>query len=109
MRTITLCLLSLVLWPTFLLAQTTATLSGSVVDATAAPVVGAQLSLSNAVTGFRKDTATNAAGAFQFSNIPLQSYRLTIQAEGFQTESQDVELRSNVPVALPVRLQVARR
>lgn len=87
-------------------AQTTATLSGIVLDPQGAAVSGATLTLAQPVTGYRHELKTPATGAFQILNIPPQSYQLTVEAAGFHAERRTVALRSNVPVTLEIRLKL---
>jgi hypothetical protein len=50
---------------------------------------------------------TDSAGHFQFSNLPLNPYNLNVSAAGFATLAQAVEVRSVVPVTVPVALQIS--
>ncbi len=88
-------------------AQSTASLSGRVLDASGAAVPDATVSLSNPVGGFTKRTQSGPDGAFGFTNIPLQSYELTAERKGFAAARQRVVLRSNVPVRQDLVLAVA--
>jgi hypothetical protein len=49
---------------------------------------------------------TDKTGRYQFTNLPLNPYHLTINATGFATSAQDVDVRSTVPVTISVALQV---
>ena len=46
------------------------------------------------------------AGHFQFTNLPLNPYHVTIQVPGFSPLSEDVDVRSVVPVSLKAILKV---
>jgi len=81
------------------------TLYGTVVDATGAIVLGATVKIHNPVSGFDRSTETDASGQFSFTNVPFNPYHLTVTAKGFSSYTQDVELRSNVPVTLTITLQ----
>jgi TonB dependent receptor/Carboxypeptidase regulatory-like domain len=98
------CLLPVTLW-----AQTTASLSGQVTDPSGAAVANAVVTLSNALTGFERRVETDVDGRFALSNIPLQSYALLVQKDGFKSEHRPLGLRSNVPIAFSVELQLADR
>ena len=63
-------------------------------------------SVVNAVSGLSRTTVTDAAGHFQLSNIPLNPYHLTVSLTGFASYSQDVLVRSLVPVVSNAVLQV---
>src|SRR5579872_4724648 len=80
-------------------------LNGTVVDATGAIVLGATVKIHNPVSGFDRSTETDASGQFSFTNVPFNPYHLTVTAKGFSSYTQDVELRSNVPVTLTITLQ----
>ena len=59
------------------------TLNGIVTDASNAVVPHAVVTLSNPVSGFTRNSTTDAGGRYLFSNIPLNPYHLTIIAPGF--------------------------
>jgi hypothetical protein len=82
------------------------TLNGIVTDPSNAVVPNAIVNLSNPVSGLTRNATTDAAGRYQFTNIPLNPYHLTITAPGFSSVVQDVEIRSTVPVAYNVSLKV---
>ena len=90
-------------------AQTTAQLSGTVVDPLGAAVSEVSVRLTNLLTGFERRTATRSDGSFQVLNVPFQSYELQVSHSGFATHIEVVELRSNVPVLIPVQLSLATR
>jgi hypothetical protein len=83
------------------------TINGVVKDPSGAVVTGATVSIHNPVSGYDRSTTTDSAGSFGFSNIPLNPYHLSIEAAGFGTYAQDVDVRSSVPVAVNVALTVA--
>ena len=78
---------------------------GTVVDATGAIVLGATVKIHNPVSGFDRSVQTDAAGQFNFANVPFNPYHLTVTAKGFAAYAQDVELRSVLPVTLTIPLQ----
>ena len=88
-------------------AQTTATVTGTVRDAQGGVLPGATIQIAQSVTGFNQVFHAGDDATFRMSNIPPQTYRLTVTFPGFQPHSQDVDLRSNVPVELSVVLQLA--
>lgn len=85
-------------------AQSTASLHGRVTDPTGAAVVQAALTLENASNGFRTTAATAPDGSYTFGNLPLAAYTLTATHDGFDSVTQPVALRSNVPVELVITL-----
>jgi outer membrane cobalamin receptor len=88
-------------------AQTTATLVGRVFDQNAAALPGAQVELTNPITGFRTTAVTSEDATFRVTNVPLQAYRLTVTFPGFEPHARDVDLRTSVPVTLDVTLTLA--
>jgi hypothetical protein len=82
------------------------TISGSVTDSTGAVVPDATVSILNPVSGFARTATTDNAGTYQFTNVPLNPYHLSIKAAGFASFSQDVDVRSSVPVKVTNVLSV---
>jgi hypothetical protein len=90
-------------------AQTTgnSSLSGVVSDPSGAVVPGATIEIHNPVSQFDRSTTTDNAGRFSFPNIPFNPYHLSVNVTGFAAYSQDVDVRSAVPLALKITLQIA--
>ena len=102
--------LAVVMVPGALKAQSagsSGSINGTVVDPSAAVVKNANVKISNPVSGYERSTATDASGHFSFSNVPFNPYHLTATATGFAPYTQDVEVRSTVPLTLSVALAVA--
>src|SRR6516164_2545047 len=83
------------------------TLTGAVLDPSGAVVPGATVEIHNPVSAFNRSTVTDSKGIFSFQNVPFNPYHLTVNASGFASYVQDVEVRSTVPVDLKVNLAVA--
>jgi hypothetical protein len=66
-------------------AQSTATLNGTVSDATGAILVNARVVATNQATGVESVRQTDAAGAYLFPSLPIGIYRLQVTAPGFQS------------------------
>ena len=79
-------------------------ISGTVVDPTGAVVPGAKVEIQNPVSGYERTATTDAAGRFEFTNVPFNPYHLTVVATGFASSVQDVQARSTVPIALTLKL-----
>lgn len=88
-------------------AQTTATLVGDVTDPAGAAVPGAVVRLANPATGYGNQVTTGEDGQFQFTNVPFQSYTLTVTKSGFDSAAYPLSLRSNVPFRRDVSLVLA--
>ena len=82
-------------------AGSAGTIYGTVTDATGAIVPGATvISIQNPVSGYSRTTTSDSAGHYQFTNLPLNPYHLIVSVKGFAPYSQDVEVRSFVPITL---------
>jgi hypothetical protein len=96
---------SAALYPTY--AQSTSgTIMGTVTDTSGAIIPGATVTIHNAVSGLARTTTTDSSGHYQFTNLPFNPYHLTINATGFNEQSQDADVRSPVAVSLSTSLQV---
>ena len=81
-------------------------IDGVVKDPSGGIVVGATVEISYAVSGYRRETTTGSDGAFRFTNVPLNTYHMVITASGFASYTQDVDVRSSVPLSVAISLKV---
>ena len=88
-------------------ASNAGTVTGIVADASGAIVPGATVTLSNAISGLSRNVTTDSTGAYTITNLPFNTYRLTVTDAAFAPATQTVEVQSFVPLALNVTLQVA--
>jgi len=80
---------SVLMLPTGAAAQgTTASLGGTVIDASGAVIPQASVELKNITSGDLRSTQTNGSGVFSFSAIPSGDYTLDVKATGFNTFEQ---------------------
>src|SRR3984957_12509015 len=77
-------------------------IEGVVKDPSGAAVPNAKVEISYQVSGCRREATTGADGAFRFSNVPFNSYHLVATAEGFDSYTQDVDVRATVPVTIQI-------
>ena len=89
---------------------TTASLGGMVRDSSGAGIPDAGVNVLNVGTGFTQDLRTGANGAFLFSRLPIGTYVLRIEKQGFSTYVQDqivlnVDQSANLP---PITLQIGQ-
>jgi hypothetical protein len=84
------------------------TVSGTVADPTGAVVPGATVKIQNPVSQYERTSTTDSAGHFQFSNVPFNTYHMTVNATGFGPSVQDVNVKSTTPVLAPVTLAVGQ-
>ena len=82
------------------------TVIGVVSDPDGAVIAGVTVVIKNSVTGYRRETATDAAGAFRFSDVPQNNYQLTASASGFSAGSQSLAVRTSVPISVNIQLIV---
>ncbi len=80
--------------------------SGVVSDADNAVVAGAEITLSNSVTGFSRTVTTDAQGNYSFANVPPNIYTIRVTASGFRPLAQGLPVRTSVPINLPLTLTV---
>jgi hypothetical protein len=80
--------------------------TGTVVDVTGAVVPNARVEIRNPVSGFERSAATDSTGKFSIPNVPFNPYHVTITGEGFNSYTQDIDVRSVVPVNLNISLKV---
>jgi hypothetical protein len=67
---------------------TTASLGGTVVDASGAAIPGATVTVLSTQTGFTRTVQSGTAGEYVFPALPVGTYKLTVEKAGFQTYIQ---------------------
>jgi hypothetical protein len=89
-------------------AQTSrGTLTGTVTDSSNAVVVDATVKLTEAATGVSRQTSTNAAGIYRFDAVDLGTYKLSIEAKGFASQSQTgIQVQAAHTLNIDVSLKV---
>lgn len=73
----------------------TGTVGGSVHDSSGAVIPGAKVTLTNQAQGTSNTTTTNSSGAYQFPDVRVGIYTVTVDATGFSSVS-----RTNVSVSV---------
>jgi Carboxypeptidase regulatory-like domain len=68
------------------IAQSTATLQGTVTDPQGAVVPNAKLTVRSLATGAERTAQTDADGNYQVASLQPGDYRVEVQAQGFQTQ-----------------------
>ena len=83
------------------------TVTGTVTDPSGAALGGATVTVHNPVTGYAQTVTTNSTGGFRLVNLPPNPYHLQIAASGFGTFTQDVAIRSSLPVEVNAKLALS--
>ncbi len=83
------------------------TVQGVVTDPSGAVIPGAEVTLTNAVTDYKKTAKSGPDGAFRFANVPMNQYRLQVSAPGFQPFAQEVPVHMQVPIQIKAALGLA--
>ena len=84
-----------------------ATLNGAVTDPSGAGIPGAKVTATQAATGFTRTTETSSAGLYSFSSLPVGSYEVSVDANGFKKSKLDaVPLAVGAVATVDLRLEV---
>jgi hypothetical protein len=90
-------------------ASVTASISGTVKDATGASVPGATVTATDTGTGISQTRTTNAQGFYSFQELPLGSYVVTVEQKGFkQYQQTNLVLDVNEARTVDATLQVGQ-
>jgi hypothetical protein len=110
---ITLCRITLFGWVLGILfcapevfAQNAGSIEGTVKDPSGSSVANATVQITNPVTGLKRSMVTGADGNFRFPNLPFNPYHMVVTADGFESFTQDVDVRSTVSATAPVSLKI---
>ena len=76
-------LLSTIIVPAFLFAQTTGTIQGTLTDTTGAVVDGATVTATNLATNAARTATSNATGFYAIPNLPPAAYTIKFEKQGF--------------------------
>ena len=96
--------------PGFLFAQfESGTVLGTIHDPSGASVAAANVTLENTKTGVTLQTKTNSNGDYEFVNARLGTYRIRVEASGFQTATTDsFDLTVNARQRVDLSLQLGQ-
>jgi outer membrane cobalamin receptor len=93
--------------PPCLPAQTTSSVTIRLLAPDGTSITDGRVKLENRVTGFHRELMSDGTGAYSAENVPLQTCQLVSEALGFESQTQEVALRTNVPFALDVTMPVS--
>jgi hypothetical protein len=91
-----------------LLAQTDATVSGTVLDPAGASVIGAIVTAVNVETGVTTPTTSNSSGVYVFPSLAPGRYRITTERSGFRKEITNVDLAVGAKITVNVALTLGQ-
>jgi hypothetical protein len=90
-------------------AGVTASISGTVKDATGASVAGATVTATNTGTGIALSQTTNGQGFYSFQSLPLGKYTIDVQQKGFKAYRETgITLDVNEARTVDATLQVGQ-
>jgi hypothetical protein len=93
--------------PAALGQQVTAAFTGKVTDSSGAPVPEARVTAIDTERGTQWPTVTNEEGAYNLPRVPVGTYNLKVEHDGFQTATQShITLELNQVARLDFQLQV---
>src|SRR3984885_8440928 len=88
-------------------ASITGTISGIVTDPTGGLVVGATVTATNTQTGVRAVVQTDRSGFYSFSDLPVGTYDLQVEQQGFKTFQQSrIVIDANSAIKVDVKLEL---
>src|SRR5579872_4099691 len=80
-------------------AQTTASIKGTVTDASGAAVVGAKITVTDPAKGLERTTTTGSSGDYEVPALPPGVYKVKVEQSGFQAEQAEhvtIEVSQNI-------------
>jgi len=87
--------------------QVTASFTGQISDPTGAQIAGAKVTATDTQRGTQYSTLTNQDGRYNLPNIPVGTYTVKVENQGFQTATQsNITLQLNQVAKLDFQLQV---
>src|SRR5712692_5068759 len=86
----------------------TGSVQGTVSDPSGAVVPGARLTATNTATGVSFATESNADGLYRFAVLPVGTYDLTVEKQGFTTQTRKaIDVTVGAKIALDWKLAVS--
>ena len=102
-------LVGVLVLPNVLRAQTTSTISGTVMDKQGLGVSGAEVRVEGSTVAASRTVTTEANGAYQIPGLPAGVYKMTVTKSGFNTAIFDrLELTLNSTLNFDAKLEVGR-
>ncbi len=110
LRRIGICLFLLLAWSISSFAQSgRGTVSGTVKDSSGATIPGAKVTVRNAGTGQTFDLVTNDSGEYTAADVPVGSYDVLIERQGFrQAEIKGLPVDAGVTARADATLELGQ-
>jgi hypothetical protein len=104
---IRLLILALTLSPGILLAQDTASITGTVTDPSGAAVANAKVTIASPERGITRTAEANGSGDYLFAALPVGTYDMTVTSPGFKKyQAKRIKLDVGQKARNDVHLQV---
>src|SRR6266496_5930912 len=88
----------------------TASVRGTAMDEQGAAIAGANVTITDADTGYSRSDKSDKDGIYNFPSLPIGRYTLTVTMEGFKTfEEKGILLHVNDSLTLDARLRIGAR
>ncbi len=87
-------------------AQFSASLQGTVKDASGALVASAAVTVTNVETGVNTNAATNESGQYRVNSLAPGRYRIHVTASGFQTQDVNANISNGQDAGVDVTLTI---
>src|SRR6185295_5025181 len=101
-----ICSVLLLIGPTLFGQARIGSVQGVVKDPTGALVPNAAVTVTQPVTGYRQTTQTDAQGAFKLVNVPFNTYKVRVEAPGFHSTEESVDLHTTIPLNVDLSLSL---
>ena len=75
-------------------------------DPSGAAIAGASVEIENPVSHYSQATKTDSQGSFALDNVPYNNYHVTANASGFERGTEDVDVRSPVPLDMKISMKI---
>ncbi len=105
-RTAMVCGILFLLTPAVFAQARIGSIQGAVKDPTGALVPNAKVTVTQPVTGYRQETQTDAQGSFKLVNVPFNTYKVRVEAPGFQPTEESIDLHTTIPLNIDLSLSL---
>ena len=105
-RTTIVCGILLIVTPAIFAQARIGSIQGVVKDPTGALVPNAGVTVTQPLTGYRQTTQTDAQGSFKLVNVPFNTYKVRVEAPGFQPTEESIDLHTTSPFNIDLSLSL---